>query len=87
MDLIPKRCSSSWCCHVSSGSGNHTIYYLLSTRGDILEVTAVKALRWACPSTPIPSTDTHTYMVGQLSSRTRHCVLAVATLDKSLSMV
>jgi len=27
-----------------------------------------------------------TYVVGQLSSRTRHCVLALAALDKSLSM-
>ena len=27
------------------------------------------------------------YVVGQLSSRTRHRVLAVAALDKSLSMV
>jgi len=27
------------------------------------------------------------YMVGELSSRTRHHVLAVAALDKSLSMV
>jgi len=27
------------------------------------------------------------YVVGQLSSRTRHSVLAVAALDKSLSMV
>jgi len=29
----------------------------------------------------------YTYVVGQLSSRTRHRVLAVAALDKSLSMV
>ena len=29
----------------------------------------------------------HKYMVRQLSSRTRHGVLAVAALDKSLSMV
>ena len=28
-----------------------------------------------------------TYVVGQLSSRTRHSVLAVAALDKHLSMV
>jgi hypothetical protein len=30
---------------------------------------------------------TLTYVVGQLSSRTRHRVLAVAALDRSLSMV
>ena len=41
------------------------------------------------PIIPFSITDqvSHPYMVGQLSSRTRHRVLAVAALDKSVSMV
>jgi len=31
--------------------------------------------------------DIDSYVVRQLISRTRHCVLAMATVDKSLSMV